>query len=87
MTPFDTQCEILTELWLNYRDYEEVMPLFEFYDIGFPMAFAHHENFVTLKPVGESVVTQCWAGVLEAFGHEEDTGFETLADLTKDEYL
>ena len=86
-TPFDTQCEILTEMWLNYRDEESVVELFDFFDMGFPMAFAHHEGLAKLEPVGKEMVIQCWAGVLEAFGHEQDTGFETLSDLTNEQYL
>lgn len=86
-TPFDTQCEILTEMWLNYRDEESVAELFEFFDIGFPLAFAHNQGLVKLEPVGKEMVSNCWAGVIESFGHEQDTGFETLSDLTEDEFI
>jgi len=80
-TPFDTQCEILTELWLNYRNEESVETLFEYFDMGFPLAYAYHEGLIKLEPVGKVMITQCWEGVLEAFGIEEDTSFEALEDL------
>ena len=86
-TPFDTQCEILTELWLNYRDEEPVMPLFEYFDIGFPMAFAYNQGLIKLEPIAKEMVSNCWLGVIESFGHGQDTGFETLSDLTDNEYL
>lgn len=81
MTPFDKQCEILTDLWLNYRDDETVVDLFEYFDMGFPMAFAHNQVVAKLEPIGIAMVSDCWAGVLEAFGHDEDTGFDSLADI------
>lgn len=84
MTPFDTQCEILSDLWLNYRDEEDVIPLFEYFDMGFPMAFAHNQGLVKLEPVAITMISECWTGVLEAFGNEEDTGFTDLSELVKD---
>lgn len=84
MTPFDTQAEILSDLWLNYRDEESVEPLFEYFDMGFPMAFAHNQGIAKLEPIGMAMVSDCWTGVLEAFGHEEDTGFEDLAQVAQD---
>ena len=81
MTPFDKQCEILTDLWLNFRYDENVVDLFEFYDIGFPLAFSHHEGLATLNDSGKALISDCWSGVLEAFSHYDDTGFDSLADI------
>jgi hypothetical protein len=84
MTPFDTQCEILADLWLNYRTEDSVEPLFEYFDIGFPLAFAHTQgNMVKLEPVGREMIALTWAGVLESFGHEEDTGFADLGEMAE----
>ena len=81
MTPFDTQCEILSDLWLNYRDEDSVVPLFEYFDMGFPLAYAHNQGIVKLEPVGKSMVEKAWEGMLEAFGHEQDTGFADLGEV------
>jgi hypothetical protein len=83
MTPFDTQCEILADLWLNYRHEESVLDLFEYFDLGFPLAFAHNQGMVKLEPVAKTMVETAWAGVLEAFGHEEDTGFADLSEIAE----
>lgn len=83
MTPFDTQCEILADLWLNYRDEEDVIPLFEYYDMGFPLAFAHNQGIAKLEPIAISMVSDCWTGVLEAFGHTEDTGLADIGELSE----
>ncbi len=86
MTPFDTQCEILADLWLNYRTEEEVIPLFEYFDMGFPLAFAHNQGIVKLEPVAIAMLGDCWNGVLQAFGHEEDTGFSDLGEMAEMQY-
>jgi hypothetical protein len=83
MTPFDKQCEILSDLWLNYRNEESVQPLFEYFDMGFPMAFAHNQGIVKLEPVAIEMISQCWDGVLESLDHEEDTGFDSLGELAE----
>ena len=83
-TPFDTQCEIMSDLWLNYRTEEAFIPLFELFDMGFPLAFAYNQGMVTLNPVAKSFIQMTWAGTYEAFGHEEDTGFESVDDLASD---
>lgn len=84
-TPFNTQCEILTDLWLNFRDDEEVQPLIAYYDIGFPLAFCQYEGLVTVNDSGKALISDCWLGVLDAFDVEEDTGFETLTDIVGEE--
>lgn len=81
VTPFDKQCEILTDLWLNYRTDEDVIPLFEYFDMGFPLAYAYHEGLIKLEPIGNVMISDAWSGVLEAFGHSEDTGFDSLSDI------
>lgn len=80
MTPFDKQCEILTDMWLNYRDDENIEELFHYFDIGFPLAFAYHEQLATLTDTGMALISDCWIGVLEALG-TEDTGFDNLIDI------
>lgn len=82
MTPFDTRCEILADVWLNYRDQESLLPLFEYFDVGFPLACAHHQgNMVHLEPSGRVMINLTWKALLEAFGHEEDTGFTDLEKI------
>lgn len=88
-TPFDTRCEVLMELWLNYRgeDYgEEFVPLFEYFDLAFPLAWAHQEGFAKIEPKGVAAIDECWSELLALFLHEEDSGFEDLKELTNGEY-
>ena len=81
MTPFDKQCEILAKLWLDYRDEEDVQSLFEYFDMGFPLAYAYHEGLIKLEPIGQTMIAQAWEGVLESFSIDEDLGFDSLQDI------
>lgn len=81
MTPFDKQCEILCDLWLNFRNDSDLKELFDYFDLGFPLAFSHSEKLCELTEHGHAVVLASWAGILESFGITEDTGFESLLDI------
>ena len=81
MTPFDTQCDILAEVWLNYRDEESLETMFEYFDLGFPLAYAYTEGIIKLEPSAHVLVQDCWKAIHQALGHAEDTGFESLSDL------
>lgn len=81
VTPFDKICEILTDLWLNYREDEDAKDLFDYFDIGFPLAFANYEKLCELSDDGYAIVSATWWGVLDAFAITEDIGFETLFDI------
>jgi len=81
MTPFETQCEILSDMWLNYRTDEAVSEMFEYFDLGFPLAYAYNESLIKLEPSAKVLIEDTFSAVVVAFGHEDDTGFETLSDL------
>jgi hypothetical protein len=51
--------------------------------MGFPLAFAHNQGIVKLEPVAIAMLGDCWNGVLQAFGHEEDTGFSDLSEMAE----
>ncbi len=82
MTPLETQCKIITEMWLNHRNDDDIIPLIQYFDMGFPLAYAFHEGLIKLEPIGEVMISECWEGVLEAFGIDKDTGFETFKDIS-----
>jgi hypothetical protein len=44
MTNFETQCEILSDLWLNYRDNEQLEDFVEYNDLGLPLAYLIHAD-------------------------------------------
>lgn len=79
-TSFGSKCEILGDLWLNYRDDEEFKDFIEYNDIGLPLAYIIANQIVQTTPVAEKFVNETFDLLLSGMG-VEDTGFESLDDL------
>lgn len=80
MTPFSKRCEILADLWLQYRDDEEFVDFFEYNDLGLPLAYAIYKDIVHTAPLGEQMVNETFDILVSAL-ELEDTGFESLEEL------
>lgn len=79
-TEFITKAEILSDLWMNYRDDEAFTDFIEYNDLGLPLAYALTSSMITLKPVAEELINETFDLLIEALG-VEDTGFESLDEL------
>ena len=79
-TPFSDKTEILSELWMDYREDEAFTELFNYGDLAFPLAYAIRENIVKATPLAEQYINEVWDIFLGELGLE-DFGFETLDDL------
>lgn len=80
MTDFGKQCEILAEVWMNYRHDENFADFIEYNDIGLPLAYMLHEGLAIAEPRGNLYVTETFELLLEALGRE-DSGWDSLDDL------
>lgn len=80
MTPFNVQCEILADLWLNYRNDEEFTDFIEYNDIGLPLAYAVSNSIAEPSEAGKELIQESFDLLLSGLGIE-DTGFESLDDL------
>ena len=81
MTPFSNRCQILADLWLNYRDDEEFLDFVEYNDLGLPLSYALSSNIVKETEVAQNLVNETWDLLLAALEIEEDTGFDNLDNL------
>lgn len=79
-TPFSSQCLILGELWLNYRQDDEFTDFVEYNDLGLPLAYAIAESVIEASPTATRFVGETWDLLLESLGLE-DTGFTTLDEM------
>ena len=79
-TEFMAKAEILSDLWMNYRDDEAFTDFIEYNDLGLPLAYALTSSMVTLKPVAEELINETFDLLIEAL-EVEDTGFESLDEL------
>ena len=80
-TPFSDVVNILSEIWMDYREDELVKELIDYGDLAFPLAYAVGEGIVEKTPLAEQYIYEVWElllGLLEI----QDTGlFVSLIDL------
>ena len=79
-TPFSSQCEILADLWINYRLDEGFADFMEYNDIGLPLSYAVANNLAKVNSLGEKLVSETFDVLLSGLGIQ-DTGFDNLDDL------
>ena len=80
-TPFDTRCDILAEIWVNYKNDPQLEDFVTYNDLGLPIAYAISADIVTSSPKAEIFVNETFSLLLTAVGHEDDSGFDSLADV------
>jgi hypothetical protein len=79
-TPFEVKCEILSELWMDYRDDENFDDLFNYGDLAFPLAYAVTNNIIESNESVEKFIIEVFDLLVSSMGLE-DTGFEDLDDI------
>ena len=80
-TSFDNKCEILADIFINYRDDEEFTDFREYNDLGLPLAYAIANGIVSKTSKAETFIGETFALLLAGLGIDEDTGFESIEDL------
>jgi hypothetical protein len=80
-TPFDVRCEILADLWMNYRDEESFTDFIQYNDIGLPASFLISEDLAKPSEKLELLVNETFVLLTKALDIEDDTGFESLDDM------
>ena len=79
-THFSSQCQILADLWMDYREDEEFKDFIDYNDLGLPLAYAIANKMVEPTLLGENILGETWDLFLSGLG-TEDLGFETLDDV------
>ena len=79
-TPFAVKCEILSELWMDYRDDENFDDLFNYGDLAFPLAYAVTNDIIESNESVEKFIVEVFDLLVSSMGLE-DTGFEDLDDI------
>ena len=81
-TPYSSKCEILADLWLNYRSDENFQDFTEYNDLGLPIAYAIANNIVKSTDMAQRFVEETF-DLLLAGVNVEDEGFDSIDDLLK----
>jgi hypothetical protein len=80
-TNFETKCAILSDLWLNYKDNDELEDFVEYNDLGLPLAYLIHTNLVTVTDEGMPYVDETFNLLCTALGLDSDEEYTSLNEL------
>jgi hypothetical protein len=80
-TPFSDVVNILAELWMDYREEESAKDLFQYGDLGFPLAYAIAEGIVESSPLAEQYIKEIWELLLSMLDIEDNGEFLLLGEL------
>jgi hypothetical protein len=79
-TPFSKKCEILGDLWMDYRTNEEFQDFIEYNDLGLPLAYAVASDLIEILPIAESYIDETFSLLITSLGLT-DTGFDSLEEI------
>ena len=81
MNDFSSKCEILGDLWINYREDEDFQDFMQYNDIGLPLAYAISAGLAKAEPQGELYVNETWDLFVDALGLDFNTEYESLDQM------
>lgn len=79
-TKFSNKCDILAELWLDYKNDVEFEDFISYNDLGLPLAYAISNGIVGRSKLSEGFISETFDLFLEGLD-VKDTGFETLSEI------
>lgn len=83
MTDFSKVCNILSQLYINYKDEEDFEDFIEFNDLGLPLAYLASEGLCEVSDDGKKYIMETWELFIGSLGIQ-DEGFDDLEEvLTK----
>jgi hypothetical protein len=80
MTDFSSICDILGDLYSNYKDDKNFGDFIEFNDLGLPLAYLSSQNLCEVSDDGARYITETWDLFLAGLQVKDD-GFESLDEL------
>lgn len=85
MTDFQTQCAILSDLWLNYRDHEELEDFVEYNDLGLPLAYLIHTELAVATEQGIPYVEETFNLLCSALDLDMEAEYVSLNEMLDQE--
>lgn len=80
-TPIEVRCDILSELWIDYRHQEDFKDFIDYNDLGLPMAFMLAEKIVSPTDQANTIINETFDLFLASLGIKEDEGYDNLDDM------
>ena len=80
MTNSQTKIEILSEVWMKYRDEDAFAEFVDYNDIGLPLAYFIAAEIVNPTPRADLYISETFDMLLASL-ELEDKGFENLEQM------
>jgi hypothetical protein len=78
---FDGKCNILAELWFDYRDDEEFKDFIEYNDIGLPLAYLISSEIAKPTGVAEQYINETYDLLTQSLGVSDTAPYNTLNEM------
>jgi len=79
-TTFEFRADILSDIWLNYRDDDMFADFIAYNDLGLPLAYAVSEEIVPETDKARKFIDESFAQLLTIL-KIDDSGFETVDEM------
>ena len=79
-TTLESKADILSELWLGYKNDQNFEDFFNYNDLGLPLAYAVANGIVKGTEVSNRFINETFMLLLASL-EVEDEGFSTLDDI------
>ena len=80
-TPFMARCEILEDLWINYRDDQNFEDFIEYNDLALPLAYCISNGLIESNEKIEPFINEAFDLLLTGLGVEDTGNYENLDEL------
>jgi hypothetical protein len=74
------KCEILAEIWVDYKNNEDFEDFVSYNDLGLPLAYAIAYGIVETSDLAQKYIGETFDVLLGIYGLK-DSGFESLEDI------
>jgi hypothetical protein len=81
VTTYKNKCDILGQLWQDYRDETDFEDFVQYNDLGLPLAYLISQDIVKSSPQAEIYVNETFELFLMALEADMDEDYESLEDL------
>jgi len=70
-TPLSNQCDILAELWIQYKDDENFADFIQYNDLGLPLAYALSNGIIEASERAKAFVEETFSTLMWALTGED----------------
>jgi hypothetical protein len=81
---FNGKCNVLAELWLDYRDDEEFKDFVEYNDIGLPLSYLIYSEIAKPTGIAEQYINETYELLTQAVGVSDTAPYNTLDEMLEE---